>query len=323
MKTGPLEPKVSVIIPSYNHARFLDQALASVLDNALPIEVIAIDDGSADESLKVLNARAQIEKRLRVFSQANAGAHATLNRGLDLAAGEIVTILNSDDFYEADRLELLLETFAARPTLTALATTLNVIDTTGKHLAVKEAWRNLPPWPKPRPGPGLADLNDPILALLETNYLATTSNLAFRRAHLGGLRFLDLRYAHDWDFFLGLMALGDFALVERPLVNYRVHPENTLREGQDIGRGTMRFEIMWLVARHAARICRLAATRGFDPVDLEARQWTSLPRFGRETLLLQLLAWRGHEDQPPPGFDTLIERDHPFRRRAIACLSEE
>ncbi|MEM6797517.1 MAG: hypothetical protein AAF725_26350, partial [Acidobacteriota bacterium] len=117
------------------------------------------------------------------------------------------------------------------------------------------------------------------------------------------------------------------ALIEEPLVRYRVHPRNTLRETAEAGaesEARMRFEILWLLARHAARLCRRSA-RGGGHGELEERQrrlWASLPRFGCEALLAQLLAWRGEEDLPPASFDRLLEREHPFRTRAEALLRE-
>lgn len=91
-----MKPAISVVIPSYNHARYIERAVYSVLHQTFhKIELIVIDDGSRDDSLSRL-ARIK-DSRLKVFSQENQGAHATINRGLHMAREHYLAILNSDD----------------------------------------------------------------------------------------------------------------------------------------------------------------------------------------------------------------------------------
>ncbi|MEM8994759.1 MAG: glycosyltransferase family 2 protein, partial [Acidobacteriota bacterium] len=248
---------VSVLVPSYNHADFIGAAVHSALvaldEAGVDGEIRVLDDGSSDRSLDVLGGID--DPRLDVKAQANAGAHIAFNRLLSGAQGDVIFLLNSDDLYAPGRIRDVLRRFDREPTAVAAGSWLEVIDTDGARLGVKEAWRSMPPWPRRR-GAGLSDLGDPGLALLETNYLSTTSNIAFRRSAIGAdhaptLRFTDLRYCHDWDFFLQLARRGPLLLLEEPLVSYRVHPANTLKETEADGTVRMRFEILWLLARHA------------------------------------------------------------------------
>lgn len=313
-------PRISVIIPSYNHARFIDAAVESVLEPDGPArELIVVEDGSTDDSLARLEAWSG-DPRLRLYPQENQGAHAALNRGLELARGELIFILNSDDLFAPERLEVFGRRFDAEPDLALLCSWLRIIDADGKEIGVKEGWRNLPPWPQPQAGPSLAGTGRLELALLETNFIATTSNVAFRRELIdAGLRFQALRYAHDWDFILEAGRHGAYGMVEEPLVSYRVHGANTIGEGQDdLGMGTMRFEILWVVARHAARV--LAAAAGGETTELRRRAWNSLPRFGRDRLLAQLLHWSDSGDDA--AYRALLDPDHPFRQRAVELLAE-
>ncbi len=313
-------PFVSVVIPSYNHAAFIEAAVESVLDSAGndPFELVIVDDGSTDDSPARLE-RFRADPRVQVHHQENRGAHAALNRGIAASRGEIVFILNSDDLFHPQRIRRCLERFAADPELGMLASWLEVIDAEGASLGIKEAWRNMPPWPRPRPGPGLAATGDPTLALLETNYVSTTSNLVFRRRIFdAGARFLPLRYAHDWEFLLTAGEHGRLDLIEEPLVSYRVHATNTIREAR--GEGRMRFEILWLVARHASRLLHDHAGDEAATADLWRRFWNSAPRFGYESILSRLVALRGGSPRPPAAYDALLEEDHPFRHRAIAVL---
>lgn len=317
--------RVSVVIPSFNHARFIGEALGSVLSTgAADLEVVLVDDGSTDDTLEVVQAFAS-DERLSVHAQSNRGAHEALNVGVSLAGGELVFILNSDDIFEPQRIPRLTRLFEADPQLMVAASWLTVVDEIGSPIGVKRGASNMPPWPPPRRGPRLVDLGDPHLALLEQNWAATTSNLALRRSLFADLhlRFLPLRYAHDWELLLSACSCGGLALVEEPLVRYRVHGANTILEGQerDEGRGLMRFEILWLLARHAMATLAVHEARGRAPADLRPRLWRSLPRFGCDEILHQLLVLRGDGAEPPAAFDALLRPDHPFRLAAVQTLS--
>lgn len=93
--------ELSVIIPVYNAARFLQQCLESVLAaTGSRMEVICLDDGSTDESPGILDRFAARDARVKVVHKANEGYGATMNRGLGLACGEYIGIVEPDDFIE-------------------------------------------------------------------------------------------------------------------------------------------------------------------------------------------------------------------------------
>jgi glycosyltransferase involved in cell wall biosynthesis len=80
-------PAVSVVIPSYNHGRFIGEAVDSVLGSPFAeLELVIVDDGSTDDTLQRLAAYRD-DRRVRIEEQPNRGAHAALNRGLELARG--------------------------------------------------------------------------------------------------------------------------------------------------------------------------------------------------------------------------------------------
>lgn len=316
-------PAVSVVIPSYNHARFIGRAVDSVISSSFTdLELVIVDDGSTDDTLEVLRPYRNHPK-VRVRTQENRGAHAALNVGLSLADGELLFVLNSDDAFHPERLQRLVERFRDDPEVVLAASWIEVVDGEDNPLGVKRGHLNMPPWPPPSAGPFLSALGEPGLALLETNFISTTSNVAFRRSLLdeAGLDFLPLRYTHDWEFILAACRHGRLALVEEALVRYRVHGANTIREGAAQAAGEMRFEVMWTVCRHAAAACAAAVARGHSQADLQRRMWRSLPRFGCEELLAELLALRGLEPSPPAAYDALLHASHPFRRAAVAVLS--
>jgi glycosyltransferase involved in cell wall biosynthesis len=99
-----MAPKVSVIIPTYNRAEKVRKGIDSVLAQSFSdLEVIVVDDGSSDDTGSIL--RQAYGDRIRCFRQANQGASVARNRGIEESRGEWIAFLDSDDVWEADKLE--------------------------------------------------------------------------------------------------------------------------------------------------------------------------------------------------------------------------
>lgn len=110
-----LRPLISVIIPVYNGAAFLGEAVANVLaQNYLTLEIIVVDDGSTDA---IEDAVAQLPVDVRFFRQTNSGAASARNRGIKDASGEFIAFLDVDDLWPEGNLELLSSWFVHRPEL--------------------------------------------------------------------------------------------------------------------------------------------------------------------------------------------------------------
>lgn len=98
--------KVSVILPVYNVERYIKQCLDSILNQTLQdIEIICIDDGSTDNSYKILRDYSYKDSRVYVLRQKNMGAGVARNRGLEVAQGEYFSFLDSDDYFRPTMLE--------------------------------------------------------------------------------------------------------------------------------------------------------------------------------------------------------------------------
>jgi glycosyltransferase involved in cell wall biosynthesis len=316
--------RVSILIPSFNHEAFVSEAIDSALASQhRDLEVIVVDDGSTDDTRTRLE-EFRGDRRVQVFTQENQGAHAALNRAMELATGDVFFILNSDDAFFPDRVPRLVKELREQPDTVLAASWIQIVDVDGSECGIKKGWLNLPPWSPPSRGPYLSNLGDPVLALLETNYLATTSNIAFPRTLVTdhGLQFRALRYAHDWDFILSACHHGEIALVPAPLVKYRAHWDNTIREGAAESVGEMRFEIQWVVARHAFRLLRAARHRELSSENLERLLWNSMPSFGCDSILDRLLLLRGSSDDPPAAYDSAMDPSHPLYRESIAVLAQ-
>ena len=120
MSTNPL-PKISVITPNYNYARFIAGTLESVLYQDYPhLEYIVIDDGSSDESISIIR---RYESRLAHWETGpNQGQYRAIQRGMERATGEILSWLNSDDAYLPGALSIVADIFRRFPQVQWLTT---------------------------------------------------------------------------------------------------------------------------------------------------------------------------------------------------------
>ncbi len=99
-------PYISVVIPVYNGSKYLAECLESVRSQTLrDIEIICVDDGSSDDTLNILNDYARKDERFIVLTQKNLYAGIARNRGLEIAKGDYLSFLDSDDIFEPDMLE--------------------------------------------------------------------------------------------------------------------------------------------------------------------------------------------------------------------------
>ena len=100
---------ISIVIPIYNSAKYLDECLASILRQTYKdFECILVDDGSRDNSLEICQRYASEDNRLKCISQANAGASAARNTGMKAASGEYICFIDSDDYINEHYLQDLV-----------------------------------------------------------------------------------------------------------------------------------------------------------------------------------------------------------------------
>lgn len=110
LNTGNLTPKISVVIPVYNAEKYIKECIDSILKQSFTdFEVILVDDGSTDKSSVICRKYSQADARVRYFYQENAGVSAARNRGLELARGEFISFVDSDDYLELSTLKTLFQ----------------------------------------------------------------------------------------------------------------------------------------------------------------------------------------------------------------------
>ena len=106
-------PKVSFIVPVYNTQEFLPRCLDSLLGQTCPdIEIIVVNDGSPDGSAAIIDEYARMDSRVRVVEKSNGGLSSARNAGMDVARGDIIDFVDSDDYVEPNLAEFLVDAFA-------------------------------------------------------------------------------------------------------------------------------------------------------------------------------------------------------------------
>jgi glycosyltransferase involved in cell wall biosynthesis len=225
----------SVVIPVYNHERFLREAVASALASDLVKEVLLCDDGSKDDSAALCSQLAsEYSVQVRDFSDkpsCNRGAHNRLNQLCRLATQPWLRVLNSDDFFLPGSFEAL-RVLAATQRANCISGSMLICDELGKMLGAKRGVFD-PEYPLPQAIEAKSVYkNDEVRKLLlNQNFIATTSNMAFTRElfdKIGG--FADFRYAHDLDFALRATMHGNAIHSAAFVVTYRIHGANTISE---------------------------------------------------------------------------------------------
>jgi glycosyltransferase involved in cell wall biosynthesis len=211
----PGAPRVSVVIPAYNRAGSIADAIRSVLNQSFEdFELIVVDDGSSDDTVE--RARAIRDARVRVVVHArNLGANAARNTGVAMARGFYTAFNDSDDEWLPRKLELQLKALAARAGDGAGACYCGMI-TYGMTEGLKFAGRAARYWPERH----LKVVDGDIYrALLRTSLVSTQTLIAktelLRR--IGGFN-VTLKSSQDWELVLRLAKVTRFAFVERPLV---------------------------------------------------------------------------------------------------------
>ncbi|MGU7773635.1 glycosyltransferase family 2 protein [Burkholderia sp. MR1-5-21] len=271
---------VSVVIPLYNHARYVEGTLQSVLSQTSPAdEIILIDDGSTDNGFGIAARLLEKVPNAKAYRQENAGAHNTINRAIGLARGDYVAVLNSDDVFTADKLGRCRELIQERPGVGLIAGRVGIMDDNGieQRTGVAIDWLA-------RAYGFLGDTGLPQLALLNENFVATTSNMVFSRAlwqAAGG--FQPLRYCHDLDFLMYAFAHSS-VYIDRDVqhIVYRVHEKNTIKE--DLSK--VRVEIAAVIAQALAMSGPRLFSARLDGSDLGAFQ-----RFLRNKGMTEMLCF--------------------------------
>lgn len=210
-------PWLSVIVPTYNGAAFLPRALDSIASQTGPdIEVIAIDDGSTDETVKLLESY-QTRLNLKIISRGRVGNWVSnTNHALRLARGQYACFLHQDDFWLPERIARMREAARDHSAAVVILHPSQFVDAAGK---ITGNWNC--PFPKKT---GLLKSEYVFRRLIVQNFIAIPSPMFKREAACStGLLDESLWYTADWKFWLALATLGPWAYLPEPLAAFRIH----------------------------------------------------------------------------------------------------
>ena len=239
---------VSVVVPAYNAAAYLHETLASVFAQTTPpAEVIVVDDGSTDDTAEIARAHG-----VTVISRPNGGISSARNTGIRAARSEYVALLDADDVWLPEKLEVQLAALAAADLPAFSFTDYQLFDSRGVH-ASRSGLRSHPAFRKTVRGARLGtnvlvSANDGRPVLPDMYFLP--SSVLMRRTDVLALGGFDetLRGCEDAEFFLRLFRIVPAIAVMRPLLRYRRHEA----QATSSPRRTMTHEFALIERVHAA-----------------------------------------------------------------------
>lgn len=201
-------PLVSVVVPAYNHGRYLPECIDSVLGQTYPqIELIVLDDGSTDNTRDVLKSYAG---RIHWETQPNCGQSATLNRGWSMSTGDLLTYLSADDVLYPDAISRAVAALQAQPDIVVVYPDFDLIDAhshplrriTAPEFDARDLYLRL----VCQPGPG-----------------ALFRRSAWQKA---GPWKAEFRQNPDLDFWMRMALHGNFRRIPDALAAFRVHRDS-------------------------------------------------------------------------------------------------
>lgn len=260
--SAPLPPKgplVSVIVPNYNHARFLTKRLESIACQTLSdFEVILMDDFSTDKSLEVLRAFAAREPRARlVLNSENSGStFKQWRKGFAEAKGKYIWIAESDDFAEPTLLETLVGRLESNPAAMLAACCPCCVEDEIEHGPPRQWYNELlgTKWESDYTSNGFQEIRE---VLSRRNAILNASGVVFR--NLSGLADLvepDMRLCADWLFWVRMLQRGDFEYSPRMLNKWRINSSNA--------RTRPPGDLEWSEGRRV--LSEIAEILGMDPI---------------------------------------------------------
>jgi glycosyltransferase involved in cell wall biosynthesis len=255
-------PLVSVVMPVYNAGRFLDAAIRSIRTQTLTdLELVLVDDGSTDDSTRIMREHAAADPRVSVLHLSHGGVARALNHGLAAARAGLVARMDGDDEAMPERLARQAQFLETHPEVAALGTGADLVDAEGRVIGTAVGSSD-PAWIRE--------------GLLQANCLMHPSVMLRRDTVLaaGGYRPIFIA-AEDYDLWLRLSERHALSNLPDLLLRYRAHAGQATS-----ARWRLRF-LEVLAAQHCARLRRAGRPDpidGFSRIDTLTLRAIGLPR---------------------------------------------
>jgi glycosyltransferase involved in cell wall biosynthesis len=214
-----LKPAVTVLIDTYNHERFIEEAIVSVLEQDFPaaeVDVLVVDDGSTDRTPEIVR---KFEPQVRLLRKANGGQASAFNAGIPEAQGEFVAFLDGDDWWAKEKLSVVMNYLAGRPHVGIVGHGIHEFDSdTGQTTSTV-----------PRHAREISlDTVPNGRFFRQMMCFFGTSRVTIRRNILSHVLPVPESLVVEADEFMSIMSAAYSAsgLIQRPLTFYRLHSDN-------------------------------------------------------------------------------------------------
>jgi len=209
------DERVEVLVPSYNHAGYVDQALRSIFRQTVaPSRLLVIDDGSTDGSPAVIErALADCPFPAELIVHQNRGLCATLNEGLGRTTGKYFSYLGSDDTWEAERLATGLRMLTAQPDAIVSYANVWFLDGSGRRVGCSSKGERY-------------HGGDMRASFLAGNSLPQSPTVLYRRSAIERCPWNEASRLEDYETYLRLSAVGPFAFCPDVIASWRWHGKN-------------------------------------------------------------------------------------------------
>lgn len=219
------KPYFSVVVPTYNHADYLGEALDSLIAQSFPFwEAIVVNDGSTDNTLEVLEEYSTKDSRIKYFDKENGGVSSALNVGLKNAVGKWICWLSSDDYFENDKLEVHVNAIIESPNTKFHISMWSLYFNEAKRKQEADLWAPIPV--------------DPfrVLHLFHANYIHGNS-IAVERSVIEKVGYFDEKLLQGQDFDYWMRILMQYSLKFLPVrtCTTRLHEGQTTNQFFDGG----------------------------------------------------------------------------------------
>lgn len=269
-------PAVSVLVPTFNAACTIQEALLSVqLQSASDFECLIVDDGSVDDSRQIAEAFCARDTRFLLLPGAHEGIVATLNRGLAQCRGQYVARFDADDLMTQHRLKLQRDALEAEPELAGVGSHVELFprEILSERRVAYETWLN--------------SVNDADTVFRERFVECPLAHptLFLRREHLARFAYRDMPWAEDYDLVLRLLGAGcRLGTVPEVLLRWRDSRERLSRTAEryclsqfveckarflaDDWLGSSEHYVLWGYGSTGKALCRALAKLGRTPTSI-------------------------------------------------------
>jgi len=260
-------PLISVVMAVYNGAEYLDEAIKSILEQTLTaFEFLILDDGSKDNSLKIIQKYASSDSRIILITRENRGFAFSLNEMLAIAKGKYIARMDQDDIALKNRFELQIQYLENHPEVAVLGGGCHMIDHKGRYLTTLTH----------------PETNEEIQSKILVGHCAISHPSAMIRRKIlmdnGGYD-LDYGLVEELDLWLRLGEQADLANLREPIIKYRLHNKSVSEKNGLMQReaGKRACEAAWI---RRGILAKYEANEGWRPTDEKNSQHSFILTYG-------------------------------------------